>query len=649
MVRYRGWRMRRCALVVVVTLIASASAASLAHAAVTWTPCPDPGFQCATVPVPLDPSGAVPGTVNLNVERVVGTTNPTNTAIIALAGGPGQAAVPLADDLADTLKPGLAAQDLMIFDQRGTGKSAPLKCNALTVEPTSDTLASLTDIEAKCANEIGTNRAFFTTAQSVADIEALRVAAGYSKLILFGVSYGTKVAEEYAQTYPQNTAGLILDSVVPPTGPDPLQLSTYTAIPRVLHDLCSGGACAHATPSIGSDLSVIVKRAAAHPIAASVPVLGTGERLTLRVDPLGLFRLLLAGDLNAVLRAELPAALHSARLGDNQPLVRLTADSEGANTGFAAADEAENLPLFLDTTCEESPLPWARTVTGVTERRSLTKAAIASHPTATYAPFSAADVLENGSALTLCFGWPTASPAPTPLGPLPAVHTLVIEGQADLRTTVADAQSVAAQIPGSSLVVVPHNGHSVLTTEQTDCAELAVKAYFANLPGAPCASNANPIPPFAIAPTSLARVHATGRTLQTALAARLTIDDEVREFLAAGIGFDGPVRAGGLRGGYAFIVDKKSMRLVDASYVPGVTVSGSIALKNGEGTVHVSGPDAAHGALHFGPRTTKSGTVTGTLDGHHLHVTLEAAAARAPTTTEGPFGVPRSLPVLLGR
>ncbi len=73
------------------------------------------------------------------------------------------------------------------------------------------------------------------------DIEALRAAAGYEKLVLYGTSYGTKVALEYAERYPQHVESMVLDSVVPPEGEEPLQLASFAAIAPVLRELCRGG------------------------------------------------------------------------------------------------------------------------------------------------------------------------------------------------------------------------------------------------------------------------------------------------------------------------------------------------------------------------------------------------------------------------
>ncbi len=631
--------MRRCALAFSVVLIAGASAASAAHAAIAWKKCSDSSFQCARVPVPLDPTGVTPGTVTLTVERKVAATDPTNTAVVALAGGPGQAAVPLATDLADSLKAGLGQQDLIVFDQRGTGSSDALKCKALEVD-SSDLLTSPAKLESQCAKEIGSKRAFFTTAQSVADIEALRVAAGYSKLVVFGVSYGTKVAEEYAQTYPANVAGLILDSVVTPTGPDAFNQTTFAAIPRVLGDLCAGGACARATPNVDTDLAAVLKHTAIKPLSGRV-IDGHGFSIKTQLTSQDIFNVLLAGDLNPGLRAMLPSALHSAHNGDTAALARVVAHANGLDDvlGLQSTDEVpEDDALFLDTTCEESALPWPRDVTDPVQRKALAKAAVAALPTTEFTPFSRKDVLA-GQAITFCLGWPQASPPPPVLGPLPTVPTLILEGQADLRTTVADAQSVAAQIPGSTLVVVPHDGHSVLGTDLSGCAQKALNAFFAGTPPQQCATDTpNKFSPNPVAPTSLAKVNGADRDLKTATATAGTIVDEYHLFITDSITIGHLARSGsrvgGLRGGFSRL-SGSTIKLVNVTYVPGVTVSGKISAKSLSGKVTVTGRSAAHGTLHF----AASGAVDGTLDGKPFHARpkgARAARAAAPTLVHWP-------------
>ena len=109
-------------------LIATASAAA-ATSPVAFVPCASgPGFACAHLTVPVDPSGQIPGTVTLSIERKVAITGTATEAIVGLAGGPGQAVIPFATDFAQEMGSALATRDLIVFDQRGTGSSGALSC-----------------------------------------------------------------------------------------------------------------------------------------------------------------------------------------------------------------------------------------------------------------------------------------------------------------------------------------------------------------------------------------------------------------------------------------------------------------------------------------------------------------------------------------
>ena len=96
--------LRRFSLLIAASGVLSAAlGAGTASAEIAWTACPTAGFECAGFPVPLDRANAVPGTVNLSVQRVPAATNPNRVAVVPLAGGPGQAALPLAQTFATVL------------------------------------------------------------------------------------------------------------------------------------------------------------------------------------------------------------------------------------------------------------------------------------------------------------------------------------------------------------------------------------------------------------------------------------------------------------------------------------------------------------------------------------------------------------------
>jgi pimeloyl-ACP methyl ester carboxylesterase len=617
------------------TLAALAAAAVLlvlapaASAAIAYTPCEPAGFQCGQLAVALDRTGAVPGTLTLSIKRVVATANPTGNAVVALAGGPGQAALPSATELASILGPGLAQRDLIVFDQRGTGQSNRLRCPAFE-----GVFGSITQAAASCANQLGPARGFYRTADSVDDIEAIRVESGYNKLVLFGVSYGTKVAEDYAAKYPANVEALVLDSVVPPEGSDVLNVSTFKAMPRALGELCGNGLCNGITTNAARDLTNVAHRAArVHDgragFSGKVNTPG-GHAIRVRLDRDGLLDILLAGDLNPTLRAELPGALRSTIKGDLRPLLRLrlrAAGLTGIPNSRAQADVGgDSDALFVATRCEESIFPWDRSA-GPAQRASQAKAAAQAHPASDFGAFGSGVALRS-EVIPVCLGWPNASPPPAPPTPMPQVPTLIVSGGDDVRTPLEDAQSVAARIPAAVLLSVPYIGHSVLSSDLSGCAKAALAAFFAGQPILPCA-NAKPIvAPTKVAPTRLSRVPGRTTALKTVAAVSATVRDVRLQFLgdelAAGEATPAGAKVGGLRSGHA-TATAGGFDLRRIEFVPGVVVNGHVP-DGGSARLTVTGASAAHGRLTF----RADGSVTGTLNGHH--VTAHAARAAREVT-----------------
>jgi len=587
---------------------------------IAWGPCTEAGFQCARVDVPLDRSGAVPGTISLNAERVPASSNPTNSAVVALAGGPGQAATPLAGDFAKTLRAAIATRDLLVFDQRGTGGSGALDCPALH---SGGSLLSMSD---RCAQQLGPQRAFYRTPDSVEDIEALRVAAGYDKLVLFGVSYGTKVALAYAAAHPDHVEALVLDSVVLPEGPDVFRRSTFQATPRVLRDLCAHHACAAATPSVSTDLRRLTAKLRSHTLTGTV-INTSGQRQRASLGQTGLALILLAGDLNPTLRAELPGSMRAALRGDATPLLRLSVRSAGLSNGRQSA-VADSDALFLATTCEEAPFPWARGA-GVSAKAKQITAAAEAIPRGQLGPFSPKTALQAGTT-PLCLGWPTASPAPPAPGPLPVVPTLVLDGQMDVRTPIEDAAQIPQRIPGAQLVEIPFTGHSVLGSDQSSCAADALTKFFTGQSETPCAAGDNPYSPTPKPPLLLAQLKprgGNGRLGRTLAAIRATMTDASRQVLGEAIALDRvPPRVGGLRAGTVSTRVSPAtirLRLRGYQYLPGVTVSGTFN-QDGAGTLTVRGGGALRGKVTF----SASGATRGTLGGKRVITSVASAKHR---------------------
>jgi pimeloyl-ACP methyl ester carboxylesterase len=644
---------RRVTLSILTALLGALSAsvwpaASSASSTLEFIPCPrQPALSCTNLPVPLDRSAAVAGTITLSVARKLAGTQPSPTALVALAGGPGQPALPFAEFNAKSMSAALRTRDLLVFDQRGTGLSDPLSCPALERFSSS----SLSRLFADCAEQIGRARGAFTTQESVRDIEALRQAAGYGKLVLYGTSYGTKVALEYAERYPQHVEALVLDSVVPTDGPEPFAIPTFEAVGEVIRGLCAGDLCSAITPDPLADLTRLIAHLRTHPLRGSVYD-GLGHRHDTELSERGLLGVLEAGDLNPALRALLPAAIRSALGGDPDPLLRLQALSEGlipnvpAGLVKASGEEETDEALFITTTCEEAPFPWRRAAPAST-RLAEALAYLRAQPASDFAPFDAATALRS-SLVEPCDAWPYASPPPPPAAPLPSVPTLILSGAQDLRTPTSNARRVAALIPGAQLEVVPFTGHSVIGSDLTGCAAKALATFFSGQPVAPCTSTHDPLGPTPVTPTSLARIHPParlgGRPGRTLVAALDTLLDLNRQVIAATLQADARLPSGasfgGLHGGFARLT-AHSAQLRNLSFVPGVQLSGTFPVRKGHllsSTIRVAGSRAAAGEIRIG---APSRHVTGTLGGHRFDLSLaKVRLSRAQAPGEWPSAAP---------
>lgn len=602
---------------------AAAPTTAAGASTLNFAPCADnQGFGCTTVSVPVDRSGAAPGTIGLKVERMQAGGAPSTEAVIALAGGPGQAALPLAGFLAKALAPALSTRDLVMFDQRGTGESGPLSCPALNSRGGAAGISSVGRLFERCALQLGAARGQYTTQTSVEDIEAIRQAMGYEKLVLYGVSYGTKVALEYAARYPQNVSALVLDSVEPADGPDPFSLATFAALDPVLAELCGEDACRGITATPLADVAHLAQILHVHPLRGAVYD-GGGHRHVLRTSEGDLLGVLQAGDLNPALRALLPAAVRSALAGDASPLVRLTLLAEGLipTLPVPPSENSEGVDGALNATtiCEEAPFPWNRGDPPAA-RQAEASAALRALPSAAFYPFDANLALESGT-IPGCVDWPDAAPAPPPIGPPPNVPTLILSGAQDLRTPTSGARRVAATIPDAQLLVVPHTGHSVLGTDFTDCASLAIKAFFSSAPVQACAPAPNLFTPTPITPARIASVTPApgvpGRAGRTVTAVLDTIIDLNRQVIGATLQANQSLPSGtsfgGLRGGYARL-RRGSVLLHRLSFVPGVELSAIFPVKEGRlqaTTVQVSGSAAAPGAIRVGSGRRVSGDLGG--------------------------------------
>jgi pimeloyl-ACP methyl ester carboxylesterase len=639
------------------TIVCAALPSAVAQAEILWKPCGDSNnLACGHLTVALDPSGVTPGTITLAMRRHLSPVGESKDAVIALAGGPGQSAIPFISQFGQILGPIASTRDVIAFDQRGTGLSHPLSCAAFehTRRRVSPTAVAI------CAGQIGQTRGLYTTADTVADIEAIRRAGNYEKLVLYGTSYGTKVAERYAQEYPGHTEALVLDSVMPPDGPQAFNETTFAAVGRILRQLCSAGACEHITREPVSDLARLVKHMRGGSVRGRV-IDGEGKAETTRISSNDLLGILMEGDFDPILRGEFPAAVRSAVSGDTAALARLITRAEGGGEGEENLSEGFDAPLYYSTICDETAFPWNRSASPKA-RLSEGLKALRAQPRSVFAPFTSANALAL-SEIPACASWPLTPGGPEVDGaPLPNVPTLILSGADDLRTPTANAKAVATLIPDAHLLVVPNTGHSVLGSDPTSCAHDALQALFAGKPVKLCKHKEpphlllpTPLPPrtLAVVPPAPGSHGRVGRTLDAALRTLGDFDRQLTlDLLEQGDGaslFEGlpSVRVGGLRAGWGDTLHE-GIALHGYSYVPGVTVSGKTSSSGI--TLQIGGSAAVHGTI----RITAHGTLTGALGGQLVHLTpprsaelvASSSAAVEPTRLSALLTSPKRLAAL---
>lgn len=609
-------------------------------------PCPDAdGFSCTRISVPLDRTGTVPGKISLRYATEAGRPL-KKKVLLALTGGPGQPDVAFGPSFASGFSGLLDDHSLVVLDQRGTGGSRALDCPEIQAI---DTLQPLFPQDvAGCAERLGPQRDSFSSVDTADDIEAVRRRLGVDKIAIYGVSYGTWVAQQYARRYPQHVERLILDSVVSPA-PDPYALISIRALPRVLRGLCAGGACDGITANAMADLTAVVRRIQTQGRLSAIVRTKTGGRVRDDLSQVDLLYILIASDLNAFLQARIPSALAAARAGDYAPLIRLKPDAAGPQSPLKEFSGG----LFAVTTCldSEGDLPFSY-ADSFAERARKEADAVAQLPESSVAPFDRRSV-DISSVPQICLHWPQGVHRPQSAAAIPDVPTLILSGLADLRTPVEGARKLASEIPHAQLVTLAGSGHDVFDADTTGCVDVAIDRFLRDRPvGRPCRGKSVEPRLTLVPPRSLADVRVVpglptrpGRIVRAAVSTVADASTSDNEAYYAGFQ---DTSGGGLRGGFfESITTGRGQVLVLRAlrFVPGVTVTGSVLVdgRRLRGIVKVTPPRGEPGGriAFFGDRVVArlGGRTVKTSVAHVLRTRLARTAAR-------PAAVARTLPVV---
>ena len=457
-VRRGGGGLRRAAALLL------AAAGTAAPAAGQTQPCRLDGLpqtaRCGVAKRPLDP--AQPQGVLIDVHYAVVPAlarHKADDAVFFFAGGPGQSAIELAGPLAARYGRLNQRRDLVFIDQRGTGRSAPLKCADDDDRAALQPLAARAD-EAQRLPRLNACRLslqalpygdlrFFTTELASADVDAVRQALGVPRLNAIGASYGTRAVLDYQRQFAAHVRRAVLDGVAPPDMrlADTAAHDNQAAFDALLAACATEPACARRHPQLRAQWSALLA-GLPHAVQLPHPVSGRFETITLQRDTL--LALVRAPLYAPVLASALPVAIDEAAAGRWAPLAALAQAMGGSGAAGVFTG------MHFSVVCAEDLGPGAPPL-------SAADATADADAVATTAPGT--DFGNSFARLyrKVCAGWPrgTVSPAFYTLPPATAPVWL-LSGGLDPVTPPRHAERVARALgPKARHIVVNNAGHGV--------------------------------------------------------------------------------------------------------------------------------------------------------------------------------------------
>ncbi|WNI16236.1 alpha/beta hydrolase [Actinacidiphila sp. ITFR-21] len=443
----------------------------------SWRDCGVPGFDCATMKVPLDYAHPDPADdVKLSVARKKETGSGKRLgSMLVNPGGPGGSAI----DYLQYAALGYPAQvtsryDMVAVDPRGVARSEPVEClsdqqmDAYTaVDTTPDDTAEVDKLTtadqsftSACDKRSAKLLGHVSTIDSARDMDVLRALLGDQKLTYVGKSYGTFLGATYAGLFPRRVGRLVLDGAMDPSV-DALESSRAqaggfeTAFDAFAADCVKRADCPLGTKSVadaGSRLDAFFKDLDAHPLST-----GTSRPLTEALGTTGVIAAMY--DQNAW--PSLRGALASARNGDGDPLLKLSdgyyeRDDSGKYSNLMYANAAVN--------CLDLP-PALSSPADVT--RALHAFKKASPHFGTTLAWSS----------LICGYWPLPATGHVErIEAKGAAPILVVGTIRDPATPYAWAVSLASQLSSGHLLTYDGDGHTAYARGST-CVDSAVNAY----------------------------------------------------------------------------------------------------------------------------------------------------------------------------
>jgi pimeloyl-ACP methyl ester carboxylesterase len=363
-------------------------------------------------------------------------------ALIFFSGGPGQAATDSAGPITLQLPNAREGRDLLFVDVRGTGRSNPLPCaSAKPTELQSYLTGFYTPADvARCAKELRPRADVlqYHSAPAMDDVEDVRAALGYDRVVLFGISYGTRAALVFLRRHPAHVRAVLLHGVAPTDTRYPLTVpkDAQIAIDGVFTDCARDPGCHTAFPDPAADLTQSLERFAQGPVQAKVLDARTSRMTTVSLSRDRYTEALRALLYDAGSSSLVPSVVHRAAQGDFGP----AAEEELA---WRMALEGHSRGVHLAVTCPEDVDFIDLTEAGQVAQGSFMSA------------WRAADQK------AACAVWPHHKLDRSVLEPVRSnVPLLIMNGAYDPATALYHAERLVRGFPNGRVIAIPSGGHS---------------------------------------------------------------------------------------------------------------------------------------------------------------------------------------------
>ena len=408
--------------------------------------------ECGDLSVPENPADHRGRHITLRVARVRAINRHKQPdPLFVLAGGPGMAATTFYASAAFAFERIHRDRDIVLVDQRGTGKSNPLNCalddddlyRATDAEVAADARRCLTTLEKTARVE------FYTTSIAVQDLDTVRAALGYPRINLYGASYGTRVAQHYVRRFPSRTRSVILDGVVPPQlalGPA-TALNAEHALEHILARCAHEAECSKHFGDPSASYRSLRNSLQAHAVPVSLADPTSGESSKFEFTSYHFATVLRLASYTAEQAALLPLMLHGATQSAN--FTPLASQFLLVNRSYG---EALAYGMHNSVVCSEDVPFWDLTKIN---RAELEK---------TYLGTAQLDGLKS-----VCSVWPRGPIDPDFHSELRSdVPALLLSGGDDPVTPPADAEQARRGFPHSIHIVINGFGHGQLTAPCVD-------------------------------------------------------------------------------------------------------------------------------------------------------------------------------------